>query len=154
MTNGPEIKGNPLKISVFLLVISYILGEFVIPKYHLVNFFNLFGILGLIASVSIFISGFAIFNSYGENPDPISSTDQLIKTGIFAYTRNPIYFSFILFLLSMFLVFENVMYFLSAIGLSIWIHNWVVSLEEDYLQNNFKEEYVRYKQAVKRWFFF
>ena len=56
MTNGPEIKGNPLKISVFLLVISYILGEFVIPKYHLVNFFNLFGILGLIASVSIFIS--------------------------------------------------------------------------------------------------
>ena len=154
MTNGPEIKGNPLKISVFLLVISYILGEFVIPKYHLVNFFNLFGILGLIASVSIFISGFAIFNSYGENPDPISSTDQLIKTGIFAYTRNPIYLSFVIFFLGMFLVFENVMYFLSAVGLGIWIHNYVIKFEEYFLLEKFPDEYKRYMKAVNRWIFF
>ena len=154
MNNGPDINANPLKISVGLLVASYIFGEFVIPKYHLAYFFKLFGILGLIASVTIFISGFSLFKSYEEDPNPSSSTNRIIKTGIFAYSRNPIYLSFVIFFLSMFLVFENVLYFLSAVGLSIWLHNWVIYAEENYLQDKFSDEYVRYKQAVKRWLFF
>ena len=48
--SGPKINGNPLKISVSLLVISYILGEFIIPKYPLYYIINLIGILGLIIS--------------------------------------------------------------------------------------------------------
>ena len=43
---GPAIKGNPLYISVLLLVISYIVGEFIIPKYNLFNLLNLIGIIG------------------------------------------------------------------------------------------------------------
>ena len=85
---------------------------------------------------------------------PTSSTNRIIKTGIFAYTRNPIYLAFVLFLLSMFLVFENVMYFLSAIGLAIWLHHWVIKAEEKYLQQHFNEEYDRYMNSVKRWLFF
>ena len=154
MNIGPEIDGNPLKITVGLLVASYIIGEFVIPKYHLAYFFKLFGILGLIASVTIFISGFTLFKSYGEDPNPASSTNRLIKTGIYAYTRNPIYLAFVLFLLSMFLVFENVMYFLSALGLAVWLHHWVIKVEENYLHKQLNEEYDRYKNAVKRWLFF
>ena len=151
--NGPQIKGNPLKISVILLVVSYILGDFILPKYHLMYFIQLIGVLGLIFSVGIFISGFSIFKSYGEDPLPTSSTNRIIKTGIFAYTRNPIYLAFVLFLLSMFLVFENVMYFLSAIGLAIWLHHWVIKIEESFLQSKFGEEYVQYKKSVKRWLF-
>ena len=70
--NGPQIKGNPLKISVILLVASYIVGDFVLPKYHLMYFIQLIGVLGLIFSVGIFISGFSIFKSYGEDPLPTS----------------------------------------------------------------------------------
>ena len=64
------------------------------------------------------------------------------------------YFSFILFHISMFLVFENVMYFLSALFLFIWLNYYVINIEEDYLIEKFPEEYKRYKEAVKRWFFF
>ena len=56
MTNGPEIKGNPLKIFVFLLVLSYFLGEFIFPKYHLLYFFHMIGIIGFIISIGIFKS--------------------------------------------------------------------------------------------------
>ena len=154
MNNGPEINRNPLKLSVGLLVASYIFGEFVIPKYHLAYFFNLFGVLGLIVSVALFITGFTLFKSYEEDPKPNTSTKRLIKTGIYAYTRNPIYLSFVLFFLSMFLVFENVMYFLSALGLAVWLHHWVIKVEENYLHKQLNEEYDRYKQAVKRWLFF
>ena len=101
---GPDIKGNPLHISVCLLVASYILGEFFIPKYPIAYFIQLIGVLGLILSVAFFIAGFALFKSYGEDPNPSSSTNRLIKTGIYAYSRNPIYLSFVLFFLSMFFV--------------------------------------------------
>ena len=154
MMNGPIIKGNPLKISVSLLLISYLVGEFIIQKYPLAYIFQLIGILGLIISIGFLISGFNLFKSYEEDPKPNSPANKLIKTGINAYTRNPIYFSFVSFQLSMFLVFENVMYFLSAVGLAIWLHHWVIKSEEEYLENKFKDEYASYKSSVKRWLFF
>ena len=153
MSNGPKIVGNPLRIAVGLLVTSYIVGEFVVPKYPLIYALKLIGILGLISSTFIFISGFNIFKSYDENPEPTSTTNRIIKTGIFAYTRNPIYLAFVMFLLSMFLVFENVMYFLSAVGLAFWLHNYVIQSEENFLLNKFPDEYDRYMKAVKRWIF-
>tara|TARA_B110000263_G_C15272716_1_gene494304 strand:+ start:1064 stop:1528 length:465 start_codon:yes stop_codon:yes gene_type:complete len=154
MSKGPIIKGNPLKISVYLLIPCYLFGEFLFPKYPLVYLLNLIGIMGLIMSIFFFFAGFNIFKSYGENPLPKTETKKLIKTGIFAYTRNPIYLTFILFHFSMFLTFENVMYFLTSIGLAIWIHNYVIKIEEQYLLQEFSDEYNRYINAVKRWIFF
>ena len=153
MNDGPKIKGNPLKIAAGLLVISYVIGEFILPKYPIFYAFNIIGILGLILSIFIFFAGFNIFKSYEENPVPTSSTNRIIKTGIFAYTRNPIYLAFVMIHLSMFLVFENVMYFLSAVGLSIWLHNYVIKSEENFLLIKFPDEYDRYMKAVKRWLF-
>ena len=154
MIYGPKINGNPFKIAVFLLVTSYIVGEFFLPKYPLAYFIQLIGILGLIFSAGISIAGFNLFKSYDEDNKPSSITNRLITTGVNAYTRNPIYLSFVSFLLSMFFVFENVMYFLSAVSLAIWLHHWVIKAEEDYLQSKFKDEFDRYKISVKRWIFF
>ena len=99
MINGPNIIGNPLRMAVGLLVSSYIIGEFILPKYPLIYAFKLMGILGLISSTFIFISGFNMFKSYDENPLPTTTTNRIIKTGIFAYTRNPIYLAIVMFLI-------------------------------------------------------
>ena len=154
MNDIPNIKSNPLYISVGLLVISYLIGEFILPKYPLIYFFQLIGMLGLIISTLIFFSSFNLFRTYGENPAPGSTTNQIIKTGIFSYTRNPIYLSFLMFHLSMFLVFENVVYILSSFGMAIWLHHYVIKSEEDFLLKKFSDEYERYKDAVNRWIFF
>lgn len=151
---GANIKFNPLKIAVGLLVFSYAIGEFILPKYPLAYFIHLIGIIGLISSIGMLIAGLSLFKSYGEDPTPNSATNRLIKTGVNAYIRNPIYFAFVGFHLSMFLIFENVMYFLSAVSLAIWIHHWVIKAEEDYLQSKFNDEFDRYKSSVKRWLFF
>tara|TARA_Y100000768_G_C23673324_1_gene538808 strand:+ start:62 stop:520 length:459 start_codon:yes stop_codon:yes gene_type:complete len=151
---GPAIKGNPLKIFVLLLVASYFVGEFIIPKYSLFNLINLIGVIGLILSLLLFFSSLNLFNSYKENPTPQTETKRIIKTGIFAYCRNPMYIAFVTFQFSMFLTFENVAYFLSALGLFLWINNYVITKEEKYLKEKFGEEYERYIQAVKKWMFF
>ena len=151
---GPAVKGNPLKIFVSLLVVSYFVGEFFIPSYPLITLLNLIGIMGLILSLALFFSSLNLFNSYKENPTPQSSTKRIIKTGIFAYCRNPMYLAFILFHFFMFLTFENVAYFLSGSGLFIWISNYVIPFEEKFLLQNFGDEYERYTKSVKKWLFF
>ena len=42
MNEGPNVKGNPLRIAASLLVVSYVIGEFIIPKYSLIFFLNRF----------------------------------------------------------------------------------------------------------------
>ena len=151
---GPAVKGNPLIIFVILLVVSYVLGEFIIPKYQLLNLLNLIGVTGLIISLAIFFTSLNLFNSYKENPIPQANTKRVIKTGIFAYCRNPMYLAFISFHISMFLTFENVANLLSAVGLFIWTNHYVIPIEENYLQEKFGDEYDRYLLAVKKWMFF
>ena len=151
---GPEVKGNPLYISVYLLIISYIIGEFVLPKYPLLYVLNLLGVFIIIVAPIIFFSSRNAFYAYEENPLPQSDTLKIIKTGIYAYSRNPIYLSFVLFHLGMFLTFENIMYFLCSIGLFFWLNNYVIEEEEKYLKNKFEIEYLRYSESVKKWLFF
>ena len=151
---GPAVKGNPLMVFVILLVVSYIIGEFIIPKYALLNLLNLVGIIGLIISLAIFFTSLNLFYSYKENPIPQANTKRVIKTGIFAYCRNPMYLAFISFHISMFLTFENVANLLSAVGLFIWTNHYVIPIEENYLQEKFGDEYDRYLLAVKKWMFF
>ena len=151
---GPAVKGNPLRIFVFVLVISYIVGEYFIPSYPLFSLLNLIGIMGLIMCLALFFSSLNLFNSYKENPTPQSKTKRIIKTGIFAYCRNPMYLAFILFHFFMFLTFENVAYLLSGAGLFIWISNYVIPVEEKFLIEKFGDEYERYTKSVKKWLFF
>ena len=151
---GPAVNGKPLQIFGILLIISYVVGEFIIPKYILFTLLNLIGIIGLILSLALFFSSLNLFNSYKENPTPQTDTKKIIKTGIFAYCRNPMYLAFVLFHLSMFLTFENVAYFLSAIGLFVWINTYVIPIEEIFLKEKFGDNYSRYLDAVKRWLFF
>ena len=148
------VQGNPIRISVYILVISYVVGEFIIPKYPIIYLLNLLGVVGLILSLVFFFSGFNLFKSFKENPIPTSDTNRLIKTGIFAYARNPIYLALVLFLFSMFLVFENVMYLASSLGIFIWLNNYVIKAEEDYLKKKFGHEFDLYCGAVKKWLIF
>ncbi len=64
------------------------------------------------------------------------------------------YLAFISFHFSMFLTFENVAYFLSSFGLFFWINNYVIPIEQSFLQEKFGDEYERYVKAVKKWMFF
>ncbi len=151
---GPDVKGNPLHISVYLLVFAYIVGEFVFPKYQLIYLINLIGVLLIIISPIIFFSSRNAFYAYDENPLPRSDTTKIIKTGIYAYSRNPIYLSFVLFHFGMFLTFENIVYFLCSLGLFFWLNNFVIAEEERFLEEKFKDEFHRYCQSVKKWIFF
>ena len=88
--------------------------------------------------------------SFRVGIDPDYST-KLVTTGIFAFSRNPIYVGFGFFLLGQFLVFPNWI-LLVYVGAGIWLFHRQVLREEGYMKKSFGEEYLSYCKRVRRYF--
>lgn len=107
-------------------------------------FFCLAGLLLLLWSLVSFGQSFRV----GIDTD---RPDRLITTGIFAFSRNPIYVAFALTLLGQFLIFSNWI-LLIYIGAAIWLFHRQVLREEDYLKKHYGKEYLEYCNRVRRYF--
>ena len=71
----------------------------------------------------------------------------LITTGIYAYTRNPMYFGAIIMILGWFLVLPFTFLLISTILFTIMFYITAKS-EEKKLSQKFGREYIKYKQKV------
>jgi protein-S-isoprenylcysteine O-methyltransferase Ste14 len=76
--------------------------------------------------------------------------DKLITTGVFAFSRNPIYTAFALILLGQFLIFPNWIILVYTVA-GVWLFHRQVLREEDYLKKHYGKEYLDYCKRVKRY---
>ena len=91
--------------------------------------------------------------SFGDSFRVGIDTDQpveLITTGVFSISRNPIYVGFWFFLLGQFLVFPNWILLL-YIGAATWLFHRQVLREEEFLKEHFGAEYAEYVNQVRRY---
>jgi protein-S-isoprenylcysteine O-methyltransferase Ste14 len=78
-------------------------------------------------------------------------SDKLVTTGVFAFSRNPIYVAFGFILLGQFLIFPNWI-LLIYLGAGVWLFHRQVLLEEAYMKGFYGDEYSRYCERVRRYF--
>ena len=76
--------------------------------------------------------------------------DKLITSGVFAFSRNPIYVAFALILLGQFLIFPNWILLVYMVA-GIWLFHRQVLREEDYLKKHYGREYLEYCDRVRRY---
>jgi protein-S-isoprenylcysteine O-methyltransferase Ste14 len=76
--------------------------------------------------------------------------DKLITSGVFAFSRNPIYVAFFLVLLGQFLIFPNWILLLYLVA-GTWLFHRQVLLEENYLRSHYGDEYTQYRSRVRRY---
>jgi len=79
-----------------------------------------------------------------ENPD------RLITSGVFAFSRNPLYVAFWMILFGQFLIFPNWI-LLVYLGAATWLFHRQVLREESYLKQHYGQEYSDYCQRVSRY---
>jgi protein-S-isoprenylcysteine O-methyltransferase Ste14 len=144
------------------------------PKTHLVHYISIgsFSIVVLIDCLLNFSTGlaafvwwpirgvlFAIFLVLGcllgkWSHDAVFKRDSedkcLIKTGIFAYIRHPMYYMTHLIFLAIFFLTLSLLSLIPWI-ISIVMFNYVMAYEEKGLEEMFGEEYINYKKKVHRW---
>ena len=75
---------------------------------------------------------------------------SLVRRGVFALSRNPIFLGMMLTLLGLFLVIPNALTLL-ALVVGVLLIQIQVRLEEEFLANTHGEEYEQYKREVRRW---
>lgn len=76
--------------------------------------------------------------------------DELVTTGIFALSRNPIYVAFAFTLLGQFLIYPNPI-LLIYLGAAVWLFHRQVLREEEFLLKYYGEEFREYSNQVRRY---
>lgn len=79
-----------------------------------------------------------------------TTPDELVTTGAFAFSRNPIYVGFAFILIGQFLVFPNWV-LLAYLIAAAWLFNRQVLREEGYLRTHYGSAYEAYSRKVRRY---
>ena len=108
-----------------------------------------FFVLGVVFT----LSGVASFKQHKTtvNPMKTENVSTLVMSGVYKYTRNPMYVGMLMTLLGYFFYLGNPINML-FIALFIWYMNkYQIKPEEVFLTSIFGDEYAVYKENVRRW---
>ena len=86
----------------------------------------------------------------GGGPGPDVPGERLVSTGLYAYTRNPMYLGHIIFLAGLALTLKSWLAALIALVVAIWFHVRVLADERN-LARQLGAPYIAYTKRVKRW---
>jgi len=93
----------------------------------------------------------AQFRMANTDVRPWKPSTALVTTGIYRYTRNPMYAGLTLIFLGVALLADSVITLALLPPLLVVIATAVIRREEHYLEITFGEEYRQYKRRVRRW---
>ena len=88
---------------------------------------------------------------HGQPTDPGHPTSQIVTTGVFSFTRNPLYLGGICILAGMAFALNLAWALVLLLPTLVACHSLLVAPEERYLAAKFGEEYRTYAAAVHRW---
>lgn len=75
---------------------------------------------------------------------------ELISSGLFNHSRNPVFFGILISYIGTFLIIPNAISF-SAMVITIIVINVQVRMEEEFLEKTHAQDYLDYKKNVRRW---
>ena len=107
----------------------------------------------------VFVGGFLImliciisFAVKGRGTlSPADPTKKLVVTGLYRYSRNPMYIGVVMILTGEAIFFQSVSLWIYLLLVNIGFNIFILLHEEPRLQKDFGEEYKKYCQKVRRW---
>lgn len=118
-----------------------------------VSLYNLFVALLFITALLLVFLAIYSFQKHQTtvNPSKPESSSKVVDSGIYQYSRNPMYLAMLLGLLAYGCMLKSFMT-LPVCGLFIWyISRFQIIPEERMLLKLFGDEYKQYKSRVRRW---
>ena len=133
----------------FIISLHFFKWEFIPEKQIIqVNPFSYF--VGFLIIIIAFIILLVAIKDLGRNlspfPRPINNS-KLVTSGIYRFTRHPMYYSLIFISFGVFITKLSIYYLFLSTSLILIIKS-KIALEEQYLKNKFKN-YILYKNEVK-----
>jgi len=133
----------------FIISLHFFQLEF-LPQKQIIQASPFSYFLGILIIIIAFIIMLFSVKDLGKNlspfPRPINNS-KLVTTGIYRFTRHPMYYSLIFISIGVFIIKLSIYYLFLTISLALII-KFKIALEEKYLMNKFKN-YLLYKNEVK-----
>jgi len=140
----------PIVTLIFGLIIFFSKSLFPIFNFNNSNYvsliFLIFGFIILITAVKSFKKHQTTINPL--NPDQAST---LVNSGIFSFTRNPMYLGMLFILLSISFNFNILGGIIICFLFKIYITIFQIMPEEEAMEKIFGKDFVEYKNKVRRW---
>ena len=94
---------------------------------------------------------FGLFRRTGQDPKPWKSTPEIISSGVYTVSRNPMYVGMSLLLAGIGIGWANGWLLVLLPPLWFVIYRTAIRHEEAYLERKFGDRYLAYKRSVRRW---
>ena len=134
----------------FFIISLHFLQWEIIPQKKIIQVSPLSYLVGFLIIIIALIILLIAIKDLGRNlspfPRPINNSN-LVTTGIYRFTRHPMYYSLIFISFGVFITKLSIYYLFLSISLGLII-KFKIALEERYLKNKFKN-YLLYKNEVK-----
>ncbi len=114
---------------------------------------TIFMVLTLIAGIFFCFAGVQAFRSAKTTVNPLQpdSASSLVTTGVYRFTRNPMYLGFALLLVAWTLLLGSMGSVLGVAGFVIFITRFQIIPEERAMHSLFGQAYSEYAEKVHRW---
>ncbi len=146
-----DVKIHPPILLVIHIAAAYLLGRFILLPIAVSPVVRNIGLA--LAGIG-FLFGILAFYSFMKartTLDPHGSVKTVVSSGIYRFTRNPIYLGMVFMLIGFPLTFGNLWGFPLAPVFVLLMNKLVIEHEEAYLEKKFGEGYTGYRSRVRRW---
>ena len=143
----------PPILTLMSAILMLIISKYFNKANFSLNQHNQFALFFLIVALIIIFISIAKFIKIRTTISPLkpNKTSILVDSGIYKYTRNPMYLGLFLILFSLFLYLKNFLSFLVLPLFVMYITKNQILPEEKVLENLFGDQYKKYKNKVRRW---
>jgi protein-S-isoprenylcysteine O-methyltransferase Ste14 len=151
-TSGASVKFPPPLVFMLFMLMAYAVNHLL--AIQISNTFNLLyiGSFFVVLGLAVILIAYFLFKRAQTNIEPWKPTTKIISSSIFAYSRNPIYIALCIITVGIGLMLNNLWVSLSFIPSIVIIFFIAIKKEELYLENKFGQDYISYKEKVRRWF--
>jgi protein-S-isoprenylcysteine O-methyltransferase Ste14 len=142
---------HPPIVALMFIVIAYFLGRFVHLPFTAPSILRYVGLAITFIGFLFGIGALIQFRKARTTLDPHGSSKQVVTSGVYRFTRNPIYLGFLLMVIG--LPLNSGLYWgLVMAPFYVFLMNrLVIEHEEAYLEKKFGKGYTSYASRVRRW---
>jgi protein-S-isoprenylcysteine O-methyltransferase Ste14 len=142
---------HPPIVALIFILIAYFLGRFAPLPFTAPPVLQYIGLVLTFIGVLLGLAAFMEFRRVRTTLDPHGSAKQLVTSGVYRFTRNPIYLGFLLMVIGLPLNSGLYWGFVMAPFYVLTMNRLIIQHEEAYLERKFGKAYTSYTSRVRRW---
>ena len=148
---GPAVKLPPPLIFLVFMLAGYVLQLLIPIPLGLSKWGGLIGSTLVTAAMLALLFLLVSYLRAKTSIEPWKPTSHIITTGLYTYSRNPIYVAFCVINIGAGCYLNSLWVLLSFFPAAVTVYHLAIRKEEAYLEAKFGAQYTDYKSKVRRW---